>query len=168
MTGIDIPIARLVSLFDNGLWITLSNKSYNSICHRNMRNGNIIPEMYVENGEYEEIIFDDRLDALCFFDLTGNEVVVDGDLVEQDVNLIFAVNLESIYPLIDTYRAEAEVHRDVQNIIKLDGLTNVTINSVTPRLNAYGDLYTDNLKEFDMHPYHTFAVNLTIKFYNYC
>lgn len=127
MTGIDIPINRLVKLFESKLWVDLTNKEFNGRTQRNIVKGEIVAQKYIGNNEYHTIMFDDRLDALCFFDCENEEKVIDCDIREQDIRLIFAVNLKTLYPNIDDYRSTPEVHRDVLKIINPYSLTyNVT------------------------------------------
>ena len=77
---------------------------------------------------------------------------------------IHSANIPSIYPSLG-YRATEEIYRDVLTVARRhSGL--ITVDSMDTGLEAYGDLFTDNLKSFDMQPYHTFGLNMTM-FVNY-
>lgn len=164
LVGTDINIASVIDTFNLKLWNTLSNNGFYGQVYRNVKSGNIIPEIYKEDGKnYQEVIFDDRKDAICFFDVEENIENLDADnQPTRECKIIFAVNLSKTHPLI-TYRAEENAHLDVLSILRKYHSLDVTVNSITSGRNAFGDLYTDNLKSYNMHPYHTFALNCTIK-----
>jgi hypothetical protein len=168
MTGYDVIIDRLLTIFNRYLWTDETLKSFNGLANRNLRDDKIIAEIFKGGKEYKEVMFDDRLNALCFFDFDGDEKVIDGSLIERDVNIIFAVNLKALYPDITTYRAIEESHREVLNVMLTDGTIDVEVTAITSGLNAYGSLSTDRLKNYSMQPYHTFSINATMKYYLTC
>jgi len=167
MNGVDIPINRLVSVFNKGLWPGVGKKEFNGRVSRNIKDENIIPEVLIENtNDYRRVQFNDRLNAMCFFDV-GNEVSGIEEVATQEVRLFFAVKMPAIYPFIG-YRATNEVHADVINLIKKEGAFTHEITSIQTGPDAFGDLYSENLKQYDMQPWHVFALIMNMTFYHYC
>lgn len=159
MIGTDIVVARLRNTFANDLWTNVTNRIYYATTYRNLnkRKGGIIPEVFIGDNEYQEVRFDDKYGAMCFFDL-GDEITDANDLAKRSIRAIFAVNLKLAYPSI-TYRAEEEAHRDV--LVSAKKERNIaTPNTIISGLDAYGDLLTDDLKRYNMQPWHVFALDL--------
>lgn len=164
MTGTDVAIARLRDKFAKYLWTDVSKKVYYSAARRNNNKNKtgIIAEIYTKKGEYKEVHNDDRFNVVSFFvmddEITG---VSNNEATFRSGRVIFSVNLESLYPDI-TYRPEEEAHRDVANVANREnGL--VSNLGFEVGLSAYGDLFPDNMKAFNMHPWHTFALTFTTK-----
>lgn len=168
MTGVDIPISNLLAAFNANLWKDNTKKDFIGRISRNVVKGDMLAQKFVEGKDYQTIMFDDKLDAICFFDCDETESIIDNDLMESDVNIVFAVNLKSLYPLITDIRAINEVHRDVKNVITGAGTTDIEMTGLTTGLKAYGDLSVENLKRYDMHPFHTFSINTKMKYYLTC
>jgi hypothetical protein len=165
MTGIDVPISILRDSFATQLWTGVTNKIFYSLVDRNNdREGKLVDEIYTSNNEYEEVQFDDRRSVVCFFDANGNLEGLNGNSeMTRNVGIIFAVNISKVYPLL-TYRAKEELYRDVRNVILTTQALDIVPAEITPGLNAYGDLSTEVLGQYNMHPWHTFRVDTTMKF----
>lgn len=167
MTGIDRPIQVLLDAFNARLWPDIEKKSFHGRIFRNEKRGNIIPEVLMPGtNEYKEVLFDSSLNALCFFDAVGTI----SDLSEvptQSVRLVFSVNLKALYPFID-YRATEEAHKDVITQIKRFGVMSYQLDSIETGLQAYGNLSTDKLKSYNMHPFYAFAIVMDIPFSYSC
>lgn len=162
MTGIDVAVERLRQHFAADLWNHVTNKIYYAIAYRNLNSdkSGTIGEVWTQAEEYKEVHFDDNYNALCFFDTLDSPITNVNDTLQfQEMNVIFAVNLLSIYPAITSRRPESEVHRDVLVSAKKARGT-FEFNEIIPGNNAYGDLFTDNLKSYNMYPWHTFALNM--------
>lgn len=164
MTGTDVAIARLRNRFANELWQDVSNKVYYAAAYRNnnRNKSGIIAEVYTENNEYKEVHNDDRFNVVSFFVMDNNIPGIHNSAASfRSGRVIFSVNLQSIYPDI-TYRTEEEVHRDVSVVANKESgiISNMEFDI---GLDAYGDLFTDNMKAFNMHPWHTFAMTFTAK-----
>lgn len=161
MTGIDVPIKKLTDAFTASLWPTVTNKQFNGRCFRNERNSEVIPEVLISGtNDYREVLFDDKLNALCFFDADDTIENVNDEPI-QEVRLIFAVNLKAIYPTL-AYRATEEVHKAVLDIIKRNGQMQFQLQRIETGLSAYGNLSTERLKSYNMQPWYTFAIVMNI------
>ena len=120
MTGVDLPVSRLRNLFANHLWqIPGIRHEYYAVAYRNRDDqGNLIAELFTgkETGrDYKECMFTDKTDVLCFFDVEDQVSNLD-ERAQVGVNIIFAVNLQRVYPTIQ-YRANEEAYRDVKAVM---------------------------------------------------
>jgi hypothetical protein len=167
MTGIDRPINVLLNSFNQRLWPAVDKKKFYGRVFRNNKKGVVIPEVLIEGTkEYEEVMFDSGLNALCFFDAVGNVNNL-SEVPTQEVRVVFSVNLKAIYPLLD-HRATEEAHKDVIAQIKRFGVTSYQLDRIETGLNAYGDLSTDKLKSYNMQPFYAFAIVMNVPFSYEC
>lgn len=156
--GIDYPIQEIQKIFIDELWADYKTQFNHRVFKNRDRNGNSIPEIYVKNSEYKEVLFNDRVDAISWFDVNEESNSFDGGQFTQAVGIFFAVNLGVLYPDLE-HRAVEESHRDVLNLLDQSQVTGIITN-----LPAYGDYYTDKLKRFNMQPWHVFRINYLMQY----
>lgn len=163
--GIDLPIQEMQQLFEAGLWadIDASRKQFNHRVFRNIKDGELIPEIYTDTNEYQEVLFDDYLSALCWFDVSDTTDSYELGQINQNVGVFFAVNLSDLYPTL-SHRAVEEAHLSVQKII-LKRAAEWEITGISTGLAAYGDFATDSLKFQNMQPWHTFRFDCNLRFF---
>lgn len=162
--GIDKPIQEMQQLFIANLWTDVPDdkKQFNHRVFRNEdRNGNLIPEIYLNNGEYQEVKFNDNLDVLSWFDVADTTTSYQLGQINQIVGVFFAVNLESIHSTL-THRAVEETHLDVQQILLKR--TEFEITEIITGQEAYGDFNVENLKFPNKQPWHVFKFNCNVKY----
>jgi hypothetical protein len=165
--GINRPINLIVNAFKNELWKSVNSKEFYGMCSRNLRNGKIVAELYTGvNNEYKELYFDDKVNALFFFDTDDNVVNIANEPI-REVRLICSINLKSIYPLL-THRATEEAHHDVISILKGRYSSWFELTRIDTGLEAYGNINVDNLKQYTMQPYYTFAIIMNVKYSYQC
>ena len=172
ITGIDIPVSLIRDDLVQNLWNDVSTQIYYALAYRNLReidgSNQLIPEILDENRKYKEVLFDNKWNVLVFFDVNPVRNNVIGQ-AETELRVIFAVNLDNIYPG-STYRQVENVHADVLQVIR--DTSNVSINktsvNIVSGLDAYGDFYRDNITAYNMQPFHTFSVNMTLKYVYDC
>lgn len=164
LTGIDVPIAILRQSFADNLWTDVTNKYFYARVFGNLNENNqLIGEVLDIGTEYKDVQFDDTLNMLSFFDVGDIVSNVDPDKqTTQEVGIVFAVKLTEIYSSI-SYRATEEVYRDVLNVINETSALTVTPNEIIRGLEAYGNLSTDGLLQYNMQPWHTFRINTEMK-----
>lgn len=167
ITGVDIPISKIRDDLADGLWTDVGNKIYYSRVMRDERliegTFELIPEVWTSGTEHKEVLFDDTLNVLVFFDVDENRSNV-RDKPQTTISAVFAVNLETIYP--GTGRtSEENVHSDVLQIFD-QSRSSYKINEIdiVSGINAYGDFFRGNIKGFNMHPFHTFRMDLGIEY----
>ena len=164
--GIDLEISRIqTALYDNIVerWNLQDFKGYGRV-YKNKKNDLIIPEYYVSEKEYEDVLLDDRLNGIMFFSPSDNAEVY-GDLIVQNCDVIFTFNLkclefsneredEKIRQLIlgwlDDYKSNKGFIKQIKT-----GLTNV-----------YNDYNGVANYFYDMQNYHHFKVTLELRFNN--
>lgn len=167
--GIDTSIDEVqVDLYNhltnNALWTEY--ESYPR-AYKNPLGDNTIPEVAVDDEEYQEVLFDDKFRATSFF-LTEDNTSANGDGVfSQRVSIIFQGILTKLYPLITTHRADAEM---LDDIIRAFENTNFTINNIITGVdNVYSDLDLRNkLKEHieltDMSAFHVLRIDFDVQY----
>lgn len=164
LTGIDIPIAILRQSFADNLWTSVTDKEFYARVFGNLnKNNQLIGEVLYSGNEYRDVQFNDTLNMVSFFDVGDTVENVDPDnQTTQNVGIVFAVNIPAIYTNL-SYRATEEVYRDVLNIINDTSTLEIVPNEIIRGLNAYGNLSTEGLLQYNMQPWHTFRVNTEMK-----
>lgn len=162
--GIDYELQEMQKMFIASLWpdISTAKKQFNHRVFSNIRDGEKVPEIYVKNGEYQEVLFDDRLSALSWFDVSDTAETYDRTCYNQVVGLFFLVNLNNLYPTM-AHRAVEEAHLAVQKII-MKRPTSFRITSLITGESAYGDYDTSKLRFPNMQPWHVFKFVCTVNY----
>jgi len=163
--GVDVEIDSLQKyLYDNIVckWNLDDFNGYGRV-YKNKRNKLIIPEYYVSEKEYKEVLLDDRLNGIMFFS-TSNFAKTYGTLLVQDVDIIFTFNLSSlqfceeredeyirqyIYSLMNQYSSKQEVKQITTGL-----------NNVYSDYNGVADYF------FDMQDFHHFKITTEIRYFN--
>lgn len=163
--GIDRPIQEMQQLFEANLWtfISATKKQFNHRVFRNERKGLLIPEIKIDGSdEYEEVEFDDRLTVLSWFNVAEATDSYHLGQINHSAGIFFAVNLEELYPSL-SHRAVEESHLEVQRILlKRSGEFEIT--GITTGAAAYGDFDIENLKSYNMQPWHVFRFDCNVKY----
>ena len=158
MKGIDVQIESLRSTFESLLW-TAFNNSFNGRCMHNYREG-VIPEaLNNDSHEYKEVLLDDKLDSIVFFDVLPKR-----GIGSADVNIYFAVNLSTIYPSVDE-RATEHALSDVAMVIKRHA--NFEMTSITDGFESWKD-WSMVKQEDNMQPFYLFRIETTVTYNLIC
>jgi hypothetical protein len=164
-TGIDTYIDQLQVDLYNGLgWDTAAAYDSYARAYKNETNeGNLIPEIHVSGNEYNEVYFNDNIDANSFFLVDDTRT---GDKVySTTISIIFQLKLDKIFPLISG-RADENAHVAVLSILE-DNSTIASISSlITGINNVYAGLKVDQSRFNDMQPFHVFRVDMLVNFQN--
>ena len=168
--GIDIPIQKLQQyLYDKltTIW-SLSNNDFKCYgrAYKNDLEKGFVPEVYVGNNEYKEVLLDDTVKALSFFGVS-DERKGKFDFT-TDVFLIFFVDIIKIKPL--QHRADEELKIDVLNLFKTSlfgfELTSIVTGKENVLKEYTGSRRDEALKYIDMHPKHCFRLNFSLNYNN--
>jgi len=81
-------------------------RSYKNFKRKN-RNSKL-PEIHIGNGEYEDVLFNDRFNLTTFFVESDTVEALNSGMNRQDLALIIQANLSNIYPL-DERRNDEEL-----------------------------------------------------------
>lgn len=127
------------------------------------------PAAYLNDGEHRILFLDDRYTVTSFFGV-GDSTTVDTASNLIPVHIVFFVNLERISSVPGRYDIEAR--EQVQAILDQD-LFGFTLNSIATKLEVVLAEYSlsraagmeaTTMKYADVHPYHAFRVNGTIRY----
>lgn len=124
-----------------------------------------IAELYLGNGEYKEVYWDDTLWGCTWFGL-GPRISHEVDQV-YNVHLVTFANLTKLYPAVQ-HRADAEIRQVYMDIFRAPILgftldsTEIWLQNV---LREYpGSRRDDRLRKADMGDVHAFRLNLSLRF----
>ncbi len=138
---------------------------YPRIYRNRDRDRGSIAELYLGDGEYREVYYDDTLKGLSWFGL-GSRYTNDVD-TRADIHLVTFADLSALYPAI-AHRADNEIRMDFEEVFAspifgftLDS-TEIGLSNV---LREYpGSLREDRLIAADMGKIHAFRLNLKLAF----
>lgn len=161
--GIDTKIKELQTYLYNEL--ISKGKYYNfdayGRVYKNKRSNKVIPEYYVGNKEYKEILLDDNLDGIMFFS-PSDFSTINGNISIQDCDIIFSVNLSNC----NDNRQDEEVRQDVLFLLTQKAKKGELKNVVTGLDNVYSDYNGVADYFYDMQNFHHFKITIELNFTN--
>lgn len=169
-TGIDIHIQKLQQFLYpqlKTLWGIADNTAFDCYgrAYRNQVKDGFIPEAYVGNKEYREVLFNDKRKAISFFGV-GENIRYDHGTATAQVYLIVMVNLSKVKGGVT--RADEETHVDVQKLLQpgrsgfeMTGFE-TGIENVFREYNGWRR--DPGMKYRDMQPFHCFRINLSLTY----
>jgi hypothetical protein len=173
-TGIDVPIqAAMSDLYDYILAAYgIPEEQYNCYgrAYRNQQAqpaDGYVPEVFVggNSNDYRDAYFDDTVLVTSFFSTPERTTYkAENGQLSANLSLIFCVNLGELYP--GATRNDVEAQGVVMRFFD-DRPAGFTLTElVTGIANVYSD-YTgyrnkEEMKFRDMHPWHSFRLNLTL------
>lgn len=165
--GIDYAIQRMQNhLFKKLGW---SNFDIYGRVYKNIskKSGQVVPEAYIGNGEYKDVLTNDKKDAMVFFVDADEHTSISGHTFTSEVSVVFIVNLKKLYPNA-VNRADTDVQIHADKIIRGARIFNVTANTpitITKGLeNVLSEFDTTNIKLSDFQPYHIFSIKGTLNY----
>lgn len=164
--GIDTVIASLQSEFYD-LISTLWQGSFNGYgrVYRNKKEGGIVPEWYAGEREYEPVYYNDAFAGNFFFIDGDSHPTSDEFCFTSDVKVCFMVNLEEILPDY-TGRADAKAQEDIVRALRVFADERYSITGIEKGIeNVFRGFDTSQIQFEDIHPMHTFCVNLKLAYY---
>lgn len=128
-------------------------------------NKNYVPSVFDEEGkEYiPDMYLNDNKDLTFFFIDGENHKTEDGVVFTSTLKVVFHVNLSKIDVVS---RADAKVHKEVANLIRLETNGDLKIEGLEKGVpTVFRGFDTSKITFTDMHPYHIFAVIGTVNYY---
>lgn len=121
INALDKQINDLIALFTARLWISNVRQFYGRIFRNEVSyeySVKVQPLYYSSqvNAEAIEVLKNDLVDAQCFFDVLPNSTIKNG-LIEQDVRLMWMVDLLKLYPTLSRNEATETFYNDVEELI---------------------------------------------------
>lgn len=159
--GIDTVIKKL----QKGLYAHLDSEwrlstidGYGRV-YRNPRDGNVIPEFYINQGEYREVLMNDLVNTLFFFDVHPDATINNGNYGLSKVDIIVFVDLKSVYG--DFYRKDEEARNTVISFFSKKPYNFETTRITHTIDKVYSEFkgIAEVLKNKDMSRYHHFKLS---------
>ncbi len=167
--GIDVSIDKIQLELFNHLTNISSWIDYESYprAYKNPMEENKIPEVAINEKDYQEVLFDDKFRVTSFFLTEDNASANTDGVFNQRVSIIFQAVLSDLYPLITTHRADAEMLSDIMSAFENTNYN--AINIITGVDNVYSDLDLRNrLKEHinltDMSQFHVLRIDFEVQY----
>lgn len=162
--GIDIVVNEIQTELQELSWVTAKNGYENMPrAYKNETSNGRVPELYLNNGEYKEVFYNDEFSATSFFMADSVFLANTGGSGKRNydptLNIIFQLDLKQCYPSI-AHRADEEAHREV--ILLLENMPyTYRVNQVVVGISeVYEDLRITQVNFDDMHPAHVFKVQI--------
>ncbi|OCB77955.1 hypothetical protein [Flavobacterium crassostreae] len=117
------------------------------------------PQISISNTERKEVLYDDRNapGGSIFFVDNDEHTTTDGDRFFAKVKVVFMLNLNKVAS-IKNYRSDSEIQQNAIDLLKK--LKAIEITAIEKGIeNVLSDFNTDQIKEYDIQPYHTFSIN---------
>ena len=121
INALDKQINDIVTLFTANLWPSNVRQFYGRIFRNEVNYGfsvKVQPLYYSDqvNAEAIDVLKNDLVDAQCFFDVLPN-AINRGGIIEQDVRLMWMVDLSKLYPTLSRNEATETFYNDVEEWI---------------------------------------------------
>lgn len=158
--GIDIEIEKIRRhLLKNLGWlgVEMFGRAYKNVT----KDGKLVPEVYIGNGEYKEILTNDLKSVTVFFVDSDKHTKANSLEMQTDLSVVFIVNLVKLKGN-NNARLDALVQHEVLSTLKQT--TQFEISELTKGLDALKEFDTSKIKLSDMQPYHIFSVTGKIKY----
>ena len=133
--------------------------------YRNPKEGNTVPERWNGKG-YEDVYFDDSYAASFFFIDDTTHESTDGMVFMAKVKLAFLVNLDKIKTILSAERLDEQARHDVISYLRTISDGRYTITGIQKGVDAvFAGFDKSRIQLTDMHPKHTFCINLNVFYY---
>lgn len=164
-TGIDKEIKNLqIYLYDRiSLKFGLNDFDAYGRVYKNRRNDLIIPEYYLSNRDYKEVLLDDRRSGIMFFS-PESRFTDYGGLVEQYCDIMFTFNLTRLYG--NDNRNDEETRNFILTLLNnyVDRLGDKEVE--TDLRFVYKDYNGVASYFYDMQEFHHFKIKVKLRFNN--
>lgn len=163
--GIDLNIQKLQTKLYNklsDLW-DCEVDAYGRVYVDNYKDG-VKPLVYVGQGDYKELLFDDTINGVHFFFIVDDTVnkIQGKDLYEADVDIIFLIN--NIYSVKRdiSHFADEEIKEDIRGIINGD----FEIQSIVKGEDALDGFQTNKLSF--IYPFYALKFSTKLRYNSKC
>ena len=147
--GVDKAIDRIQTyVYDN--WATVDFDFYGRV-YKHEVNGRVLPLFYTSLRNYKEVLLNDNLDGICFFNVSDSEQVSENGDVTSDCDIMFSINLSNLKG--DTNRMDEEIKQELlETLYRFKGIFNIKevikgLESVYSEFNGVSD-YFKNLQPY--------------------
>jgi len=141
MIGIDLQIDKLKTKLAAKFAAITTYVAYGR-AYKNNKEAGVIPEV-LTGVQYKDVLLDTKIAGLSFCIVENDYDPLSPTQLKNEVSLYFAVNLDTMYPLV-TERAVEYLHRDVLEVIQSSRFEHINLTS---GLESFGDF--DLVKDSD-------------------
>lgn len=160
--AIDVDLQKLqIDLYAQleSRWANKSIDGYGRV-YRN----NETPEYFSEQEGYVDTFLNDKIDASFSFIVSEESPTEDQYMFNNDVKVVFIVNLKSLFPA-EQGRADQMAQRDAVELLRKISRQRYLITGVQTGLaNVFSGFDISKITKDDLHPFHIFSVNTTLNF----
>lgn len=163
--GIDAEIAPLQTyLYDKIVckWNIEDFNGYGRV-YKNKKSGLVVPEYYISDREYEEVLLDDRLNGIMFFS-PSDFTQTYGSLMIQNVDIIFTFNLKSLDYSCE--REDESVRQYIMSLMNSYSSKQEVKQIITGLSNVYSDYNGVANYFYDMQDFHHFKITTELRYFN--
>lgn len=121
-----------------------------------------IPEVYLPNGDYKEVFYDDSFNLSTFW-VVGENREVGNDRANVPISLIVQANLKELFPLI-SHRADEELNNLLWDRLRLFTLGAKIETIETSIENVYREFSRTQLTFDDMNEFYVVRFNFIATF----
>ena len=162
--GIDYPIQALQTYLGNNLsWLT---HSFGRVVKNETKEGSFLPEVYTGDNEYLQMLPDDGVNSMCFFDV-DDSINIENRTATANVRIVFYINLAKCFTSL-THRADENAIVDIYQLLKsyAHGWEVENINKVAK--NIFSEYNYEQSWLDDLQPYFvcSFECSLTFNYIN--
>ncbi|OIQ22200.1 MAG: hypothetical protein BM557_02150 [Flavobacterium sp. MedPE-SWcel] len=154
LAGIDTAINKLQLAIDKKIsWKDVD--IFGRVYRNSSKNGKIAPEAYI-NGEYKDVLTNDKKTASIFFIDSEKEDTKEGIRFVNSTKIVFMVDLKKAYPDY-THRCDMEARLEAIELIK--GVSRFEITGIEKGIEeVFKGFDVENIKLNDLNPFHVFAI----------
>jgi hypothetical protein len=171
--GVDFMIDAMQSrVYDKLIAKGWSNYESYPRAYANVKKGGTVPEFYLGENEYQEVLMNDKFSVTSFF-LVDNARSFDKESGQftQTVSMIFQADIRKLFPTV-SHRADEEMHEDIFGSLKLINNKNFLTTLIVGVDDVYSSLsipaeYIERVQMDDISNYHVCRLDFSIP-YNYC
>lgn len=161
--GYDNAIQSIQDDLSDGLiiWgdINIFGRAYKNKQKSSKKNNT--PEAYIGNGEYRDVLTDDKVNAILFFIEDDEHDSSNGFMFKNKTNLVVIANLSKIFNNND-YREDIRCEEQVLKILQRRGIQVLKIKKDIKTI--FKDFYSENITLSNMEPYHCFSLEFDLNY----
>ncbi len=154
--GIDAAIQNLQNFLHDQLgWtdIDVYGRVYRNVSEQK----GLTPEAYISDGEYRDVLTNDKKTATIFFIDDNKHETKEGIRFESKIKIVFILNLKKAFPNV-THRADMDAEIKAVELLRMRSA--FAMNEMEKGVDAVlSGFNTEGIKLSDIQPYHVFSIN---------
>jgi hypothetical protein len=163
--GIDKVIQAAQTKLIAGLHTTKTVEVYGR-AFRNERDGGVVPEVFVSGREYQDVMYNDKVDCTIFFDPADQVTYNGAGQAQSEIGIVVQCNLHTLYPDKGRHATEL-IERDVIDIIEAQ--TPFRVTGIVKGYPAIEMFAMTSRVRFDMQPHYVFRLQTVVNYqYDNC